>query len=161
MMYQRTSVGLDVHARSVVACGLDGETGEVVERRLTPQHTELLDWIRKLPPPVAVTYEAGPTGYGLARFLDSEGISCLVAAPSKLQRPPGDRVKTDTRDARHLAKLLHLGQIVAVMIPSPECGRTGQTPDGRTVSSGLTDTSSPDRWTRDFRLSGQRGCDTP
>ena len=50
-MYQRTSVGLDVHARSVVACGLDGETGEVVERRLTPQHTELLDWIRKLPPP--------------------------------------------------------------------------------------------------------------
>ena len=64
-MYQRTSVGLDVHARSVVACGIDGETGEVFERRLTPQHGEILAWIRNLPGPVAVTYEAGPTGYGL------------------------------------------------------------------------------------------------
>ena len=63
-MYQRTSVGLDVHARSVVACGIDGETGEVFERRLTPQHGEILTWIRDLPGPVAVTYEAGPTGYG-------------------------------------------------------------------------------------------------
>ena len=45
-MYQRTSVGLDVHARSVVACGMDGETGEVFERRLTPQHGEILAWIR-------------------------------------------------------------------------------------------------------------------
>jgi transposase len=53
-MYQRTSVGLDVHARSVVACGIDGETGEVFERRLTPQHGEILAWIRNLPAPVAV-----------------------------------------------------------------------------------------------------------
>jgi hypothetical protein len=45
--------------------------------------------------PVAVTYEAGPTGFGLARFLTGEGIDCQVAAPSKLQRPRGDRVKTD------------------------------------------------------------------
>ena len=94
-MYQRTSVGLDVHARSVVACGIDGETGEVLERRLTPQHGEILAWIRNLPAPVAVAYEAGPTGYGLARFLPENGIDCVVAAPSKLQRPAGDRVKTD------------------------------------------------------------------
>ena len=45
-MCQRTSVGLDVHARSVVACGMDGETGEVFERRLTPHHGEILAWIR-------------------------------------------------------------------------------------------------------------------
>ena len=45
---------------------------------------------------------------------------CLVAAPSKLQRPSGDRVKTDARDAAHLARLLHLGQIVEVTIPSVE-----------------------------------------
>jgi hypothetical protein len=45
--------------------------------------------------PVAVAYEAGPTGFGLARFLTGEGIDCQVAAPSKLQRPRGDRVKTD------------------------------------------------------------------
>jgi transposase len=118
--YQRTSVGLDVHARSVVACGLDGDTGELFERRLTPDHGEIIDWIRALPGPVAVVYEAGPTGFGLARFLIAAGIMCLVAAPSKLQRPSGDRVKTDSRDARHLARLLHLGEVVAVAIPSVE-----------------------------------------
>ena len=46
---QRTSVGLDVHARSVVACGLDGETGEVFERRLTPDHGEIVAWITCCP----------------------------------------------------------------------------------------------------------------
>lgn len=120
MRNYRTSVGLDVHARSVVGCGLDGETGEVVERRLTPNHQEILEWICDLAGPVAVTYEAGPTGFGLARFLLGAGIVCLVAAPSKLQRPSGDRVKTDARDARHLARLLHLGEIVEVAIPSVE-----------------------------------------
>src|ERR1700682_3556245 len=82
----RTSVGLDVHARSVVACGLDRSTGEVFERRLTPDHREILDWVGGLPSPAAVTYEAGPTGFGLAR---AAGIECVVAAPSKLQRPAG------------------------------------------------------------------------
>jgi transposase len=90
------------------------------ERRLTPDHQDILLWLRALPGPVAVTYEAGPTGFGLARFLASEGIECLVAAPSKLRRPSGDRVKTDKRDARHLARLLHLGEIVAVAVPSVE-----------------------------------------
>src|SRR3954447_26011247 len=117
---KRTSVGLDVHARSVVACGLDGQTGELFERRLTPNHQEIAGWVRSLPGPVAVTYEAGPTGFGLARFLTGHGIACQVAAPSKLQRPPGERIKTDVRDARHLARLLHLGEIVAVTVPSIE-----------------------------------------
>ncbi|MCW2691326.1 MAG: transposase [Mycobacterium sp.] len=118
MKVQRTSIGLDVHARSIVACGLDGETGRVFQRRLTPDHRELLDWIGSLPAPVAVSYEAGPTGFGLARALLGAGIDCRVAAPSKLQRPSGDRVKTDARDAAHLARLLHLGQITEVTIPS-------------------------------------------
>ena len=118
MKRQRTSIGLDVHARSVVGCGLDGDTGEVFQRRLCPDHREVLEWIGSLPAPVAVTYEAGPTGFGLARALDAAGIDCVVAAPSKLQRPAGDRVKTDARDAAHLARLLHLGQVVAVTIPS-------------------------------------------
>jgi transposase len=116
----RTSVGLDVHARSVVACGLDRSTGEVFERRLTPSHEDIVAWIRSLPDPAMVTYEAGPTGFGLARALGAAGIECVVAAPSKLQRPSGDRVKTDARDARHLARLLHLGEIVAVTVPSVE-----------------------------------------
>lgn len=104
----------------MVACGLDGQTGQVFERRLTPDHAELLGWLRSLPGPVAVTYEAGPTGYRLARFLGEQEVGCLVAAPSKLHRPAGDRVKTDVRDARHLARLLHLGEIVAVTVPSVE-----------------------------------------
>src|SRR5208283_759593 len=116
----RTSVGLDVHARSVVACGLDQDTGEVFQRRLCPDHREILDWLQSLPGRVAVTYEAGPTGFGLARFLLAAGVLCLVAAPSKLVRPVGDRVKTDARDAAHLARLLHLGQIVEVAIPGVE-----------------------------------------
>src|SRR3954447_470462 len=115
-----TSVGLDVHARSIVACGLDGRTGRGFERRLTPDRAEIVSWVRSLPGPVAVTYEAGPTGFGLARFLTGHGIECLVAAPSRLQRPCGDRVKTDLRDARHLARLLHLGEIVAVTVPGVE-----------------------------------------
>ena len=101
VLANRTSVGLDVHARSVVACGLDGQTGELFERRLCPDHAEIIAWLQGLPGPVAVTYEAGPTGFGLARFLAGQGIGCLVAAPSRLQRPSGDRVKTDVRDARH------------------------------------------------------------
>src|SRR5271167_4616410 len=116
----RTSVGLDVHARSVVACGLDRSTGEVFERRLTPDCREILEWVGSLPGPAMVTYEAGPTGFGLARSLVGAGIECVVAAPSKLQRPAGDRVKTDVRDARHLARLLHLGEISAVTVPSVE-----------------------------------------
>ena len=55
---------------------------------------------------IAVVYEAGPTGYGLARFLTGRGIRCVVAAPSKMHRPSGDRVKTDARDALLLARLL-------------------------------------------------------
>lgn len=115
---KRTSVGLDVHARSVVACGLDGVTGELSERRLTPDHDELLSWLRGLPGPVEVAYEAGPTGFGLARFLAEQNVVCRVAAPSRLQRPSGDRVKTDKRDARHLARLVHLDEIVSVTVPS-------------------------------------------
>ena len=118
MRIQRTSVGLDVHARSVVAASLDGVTGEVRRARLTPEYRDLMGWLDRLEGPVAVAYEAGPTGFGLARFLGEAGIECLVAAPSKLQRPAGDRVKTDARDALHLAKLLHLGEIVEVTVPT-------------------------------------------
>jgi transposase len=55
---------LDVHARLVVGCTLDGDTGEVLERRLTAGHVEIAGWIRSLPAPVAAVYEAGPTGFG-------------------------------------------------------------------------------------------------
>jgi len=92
---ERTSVGLDVHARSVAAAAIDGVTGELIQAKLTPSYEHIRSWIGGLPGPVAVAYEAGPTGFGLHRFLTAAGTRCLVAAPSKLQKPSGDRVKTD------------------------------------------------------------------
>ncbi|UQU68773.1 IS110 family transposase [Couchioplanes caeruleus] len=106
-----------MHARSIVACGLDAVTGHVTRQRLAPAPAAVLDWLRRLPGPVAVAYEAGPTGFGLARHLCAAGVRCVVAAPSKLQRPAGDRVKTDARDALHLARLLRMDQIVEVRVP--------------------------------------------
>lgn len=119
-MNHRTSVRLDVHARSVVMCGLDGESGELFERRLTPEHREFVEWVRSLPGPAQVVYEVGPNRVRSGQVPARGRDVCLVAAPSKLGRPAGDRVKADVRDARHLARLLHLGEIVAVTVPSIE-----------------------------------------
>jgi transposase len=117
---ERTCVGLDVHARSVVACAIDNEVGEIKSLRLSPKAGQVVAWVCSLPGPVAVTYEAGPTGFGLARALDAVGVRCVVVAPSKLERPPGDRVKTDRRDAERLARLLRIGELPGVRVPS-EC----------------------------------------
>ena len=120
MFTERTSAGLDVHARSVAAAAIDGVTGELFQTTLTPAYEHIRGWLRELPGPVAVAYEAGPTGFGLYRALTAAGIRCEVAAPSKLQRPAGDRVKTDARDAIHLAKLLRLDEVTSVTVPSVE-----------------------------------------
>jgi transposase len=105
-----------VHARSVAAAAIDGVTGEVAQTRLTPSFEHIQEWIKQLPGPVAVAYEAGPTGFGLYRALTDAGIRCEVVAPSKLQKPAGDRVKTDSRDALHLARLLRLDEVTSVSI---------------------------------------------
>jgi transposase len=83
-----------------------------------PREDVVIDWVRGLPGPVAATYEAGPTGFGLARAFSTAGIRCAVAAPSKITRPSGDRIKTDARDALLLARLLRLDEIVAVRVPT-------------------------------------------
>jgi transposase len=90
------------------------------QARLTPSYDHITTWLRERPGPVAVAYEAGPSGFGLYRHLMAAGIRCEVAAPSKLQRPAGDRVKTDAKDAVHLARLLRLDDITAVAVPSVE-----------------------------------------
>ena len=128
MLTERTSVGLDVHARSVVAAAIDGVTGELIQSRLTPSHDHIRSWLSNLPGPVAVAYEAGPTGFGLSRALTAAGIRCEVVAPSKLQRPSGDRVKTDAKDAVHLARLLRLDEFTAVSIPTVDQEAAGQVP---------------------------------
>ncbi|NYD42728.1 IS110 family transposase [Nocardioides panaciterrulae] len=111
-------MGLDVHARSISAAAIDTTTGEFFKERLVPSNEVVIDWLRGLPGPVAVAYEAGPTGFGLVRALDAVGIRCQVAAPSKLNRPAGERVKTDARDAVLLARLLRNDDLTPIRIPT-------------------------------------------
>lgn len=118
MFGERTSAGLDVHGRTVVAAAIDGVSGEIFRAKLVLDHGEVIRWLASLPGPVAAAFEAGPTGFGLARALEIASVRCVVAAPSKLQRPSGDRVKTDSRDALHLARLLRLGEITPVTVPT-------------------------------------------
>lgn len=118
MNIYRTHVGLDVHARSIVAQAIHGDTGEVTWKKFPYDPAAVIDWVHGLAVPALTTYEAGPTGYDLSRRLTGAGIACVIAAPSKLQRPPGDRVKTDKNDALHLAHLLQLGQITPVRVPT-------------------------------------------
>ena len=119
-MLEGSWVGLDVHARSVVAGVLDAGSGELRTLVVPPRSEETVAWLETLSQPVQVAYEAGPTGYGLARACAQAGIVCIVAAPSKIPRAPGDRVKTDRRDAERLTRLLRLGELVAVRIPDPD-----------------------------------------
>lgn len=121
MFIERTAIGLDVHARSVRAAVLDASTGEVIEAKLPPGSDEIARWVAGIAErhgPVAVAYEAGPTGFGLARRLAAEGVPVTVAAPSKIIRPAGDRVKTDARDALLLARLLRMDELVPVRVPT-------------------------------------------
>jgi transposase len=117
-MGEGTFVGLDVHARSVVAGLIDEATGEVTTRRAPHATDELVGWLGALSGPVRTTYEAGPTGFGLARALEGAGIACLVAAPSLIPRASRERVKNDARDAERLARLLRAGELVAVSVPT-------------------------------------------
>jgi transposase len=63
-------------------------------------------------------YEAGPTGFGLHRLLTSMGVACDVVAPSLIPKAPSDRVKTDKRDCRRLARLHRAGELVAIRVPT-------------------------------------------
>jgi transposase len=120
MAKARTLVGLDVHATKIVAAVLDAETGELRWFRVGGDVAEASGLCAGLPRPVRAAYEAGPTGYGLARELARRGVECVVAAPSKIPRASGDRVKTDRRDAELLVRLLLAGKLHAVRVPGPQ-----------------------------------------
>src|SRR5437764_8046132 len=120
MAKARSLVGLDVHAAKIVAAVLDAETGELQFCAMTADIGRTVGFCAGLPRPVRVAYEAGPTGYGLARELAGRGLECVVAAPSKIPRGSGDRVKTDRRDAEHLVRLLLAGKLHPVRVPGPE-----------------------------------------
>ena len=84
MAKARTLVGLDVHAMKIGAAVLDAETGELQCFRMSGESAGAAAFCAGLPGPVRVAYEAGPTGYGLARELARRGVGCVVAAPSKI-----------------------------------------------------------------------------
>src|SRR3954449_8237109 len=119
MAKARSLVGLDVHAAKIVAAALNVETGEVRSFRLPGDVSEAAGFCCGLAGPVRATYEACPTGYGLARELEARGVGCLVCAPGKIPRAPSDRVKTDRRDAEHLVRLLLAGKLHRVRVPGP------------------------------------------
>ena len=94
MVQVRSWAGLDVHARSVVAGVADSESGELVVRRLPGATRDVVEFCAALPGPVRVAYEAGPTGFALARALEAANVECVIAAPGKIERPTSDRIKT-------------------------------------------------------------------
>jgi transposase len=112
-----TCVGLDVHARSTHAAAIDLLSGELRRARFGGDIEPVVEWLTELAGPVRAAYEAGPTGFGLARAAQAAGIEMLVAAPSKTPRAAGDRVKTDRKDAELLARLLLAGQLRPVTVP--------------------------------------------
>jgi transposase len=115
-----TFVGLDVHARSVVAGLIDEQTGELQVRRAPHRTEDLVSWLGELVGPVRVAYEAGPTGFILARALEAQGIGCVVAAPSLIARSPAGRVrKNDASDAEMLVRRLRQGELTPVRVPDP------------------------------------------
>lgn len=118
-------IGLDVHQNSIeVAIAEGSREGEV--RSYGKINGELMDvdrLVRRLgyrKERLRVVYEAGPCGYGLYRHLRAQGIDCQVVAPSMTPRRPGDRIKTDRRDAVTLARLHRAGELTAVYVPRPE-----------------------------------------
>jgi transposase len=113
-------LGLDVH-RDTISVGIllpDQQVPEV--DRIPHDEPSVRRLVGRLGDPrrLRACYEAGPTGYDLARLLHSMGVGCQVIAPSLIPKGPGDRVKTDTRDCRRLARLHRAGELVAIRIPT-------------------------------------------
>jgi transposase len=114
-------LGLDVH-KDTISAGILNRDHEVPDvERIFHDEQSVRRLVARFPDPslVRACYEAGPTGYDLARLLRSLGVRCEVIAPSLIPRRPGDKVKTDRRDCRRLARLHRAGELVAIRVPSP------------------------------------------
>jgi hypothetical protein len=114
-------IGMDVHKDSISVGILNPghDTPDVEKIFNDPESMRRLIGRFDDPSRLRVCYEAGPTGYDLARDLRRMGVACEVIAPSLIPKAPGDRVKTDTRDCRRLARLHRAGELVAVRVPPP------------------------------------------
>ena len=117
-----TYVGLDIHKDTIaVALAEAGKRSEVREYgKITNSPAAVKALVAKLgrgSHELRFCYEAGPCGYGIHRQLSTTGHGCVVVAPSLIPRKPGDRIKTDRRDAINLAKLHRAGELTAVWVP--------------------------------------------
>ena len=113
-------VGLDVHQGSIAVAVADpGRAAPRFVGTTGPQLAQLLKALSHLgqPQQTLIAYEAGPCGYGLARQLGAHGYRCEVIAVAKMPRKPGERIKTDRRDALILAGYLRAAQLTPVVIP--------------------------------------------
>ncbi len=116
--FMTVAVGLDVHARSIRLAAVRAD--ELLEECTLPYDEGAVERVVRRWPGARCCYEAGPTGFGLQRYLVERGIECRVVAPGLVPQRPGDRVKTDSRDARKLARLLAGGLLQAIYVPSRE-----------------------------------------
>jgi transposase len=119
-----TFVGMDVHKREIAVAMLVVDNPGPVELRVENEPTAIRRLARRLQREgggaVHCVYEAGPCGYALQRQLQGLGLTCDVVAPSMIPIRPGDRVKTDRRDARKLAELARAGLLTVVRPPSED-----------------------------------------
>ena len=116
-------VGLDVHQDSIAVAHARGHSADppVFVGAIGPRQADLDKLIRRLEsktPTLVFAYEAGPCGYGLHRYLTGRGFTCDVVAPSLIPKKPGDKIKTDRRDALELARLLRNGDLTRVYVPT-------------------------------------------
>lgn len=122
--YSTIFVGLDVHKDSITAAfvGSDPDEPVVDVGTIGTQQYAIDRLCKKLSGrgPLRVVYEAGPCGFWLQRYLADKGIACVVAAPSLIPKKPGDRIKTDRRDARNLSLALRAGTLSYVHVPTPD-----------------------------------------
>lgn len=116
-------VGLDVHKETIVIAVADEGRGPARVLETVPNDTfAVVACLERIAPRpcLSVCYEAGPTGFGLARYLNDIGICCVVVAPSLIPQRAGERIKTDRRDAVKLAHFLRSGDLVEIHIPEAQ-----------------------------------------
>ena len=112
------AVALDVHKDSIRLAAVRAD--ELIDERTLGYDAAAVERQLRRFPGARVCYEAGPTGFGLWRHLRAAGIACEVVAPGLVPSRPGERVKTDRRDARKLARLHAAGLLTAIEVPDPE-----------------------------------------